>query len=70
MEEAYLVTVNVVLSSLILSTLMIEAIHCSKNVGSYKSNMAPHPIRLQKTVFVSQKATFFIVTAIKTSNFT
>jgi hypothetical protein len=38
-------TVNVVPSSLILFSLMMDAILSSDNVGSYKSHMASHPRR-------------------------
>jgi phospholipid N-methyltransferase len=54
-----LVTGNVVPSSPILVTLMMEAIHFSETW--YLQD--PHGV-------ISQKTAFFIVTAMKTSNFT
>jgi hypothetical protein len=54
-----LVTTNVVSTSQILVTLIMEAVHSSETSA------------LTKVTHVTfQKATFFIVTAMKTSNFT
>jgi hypothetical protein len=55
----FLVTDNVVPTSLIVVALMMEAIRSSESRFLYESHS-----------FTSQKTTFFIVTAVKTSNLT